>query len=130
MACELFSQIVADTAGHRGVQSTQHMQVVVLAVLCQSEHHQNRLTCEMQWCDTRRDDRDLLIPLEQLRYENQRPTMLALLVCTPHRVQGCARRHAGLHGASGLQWWCTAVTSRQTARDDGINLQKSFHLLL
>ena len=79
------------------------MQAVVPGVLYQLVHHQNRLTCETQWCDTRQDDHDLLALLEQLRYENQRPTMLAPLVCMPRREQGCARSHAGLHDVSGLQ---------------------------
>ena len=99
-------------------------------VLCQSEHRQNRLTCETRWCDTRQDDRDLLTLLELLRYENQRPTMLVLLVCMPRRVQGCARSHVGWHDVNGLQWWCTTMTSRQTARDGETNPQRFFRLLL
>ena len=130
MVYELFFQTVVDTAGHQGVRQVLHTQAVVPVVLYQSEHRQNRLTCETRWCDTRQDDRDLLTLLEQLQYENQRPTTLALPACTPHLERGSARSHVGLHGVSGLRWWCTTMTSRLIAQVDGINPQRLFRLLL
>ena len=94
---------MADNADHQGVQSTQRMLAEVLGEWYQSKRRRNRLIYETQWCDMRLGDHGLLIRLEQLQCENQRPIMLALLVYMPHRVQDCAKKRVGSHDASGLQ---------------------------